>query len=185
MPILAAETSIYPDNLLDDFGQTPSNRRWWAVHTLSRQEKSLARQLLKYEIPFYLPLVPKDNLVRGRRVRSQIPLFGGYVFLFGDDTERVKSLATKRVSRILSVSDQDRLKYDLGQIRRLIATDAPLTVERRLTSGRIVRIKKGPMAGLEGIVLSRRGTTRLLVAVTFIQQGVSIELDDFLLEPID
>jgi hypothetical protein len=185
MPILAAETSIYPDNLLDDFGQTSPNRYWWAVHTLSRQEKSLARQLLGHGIPFYLPLVAKDNLIRGRRVRSWIPLFGGYVFLFGDESERVKGLATKRVSRILPVSDQNRLKYDLGQIQRLIAADAPLTVERRLTSGRSVRIKKGPMAGLEGTVLSRRATTRLLVAVTFLQQGVSVELDDFLLEPID
>ncbi|OHB80748.1 MAG: hypothetical protein A2W31_12115 [Planctomycetes bacterium RBG_16_64_10] len=185
MPILAAETSIYPANLLDDFSQVPSARRWWAVHTLSRQEKSLVRQLLGYEIPFYLPLVPKDNVIRGRRVRSQIPLFGGYVFVYGDDTERVKSLTTKRVSRILPVSNQAQLRHDLSQIQRLIATNAPLTVERRLRPGRAVRIKKGAMAGLEGIVLSRRADTRLLVAVHFLQQGVSVEIDDFLLEPID
>ena len=42
----------------------------------SRQEKSLARQLLGMEVPFYLPLIPKTTLIRGRRFTSQIPLFG-------------------------------------------------------------------------------------------------------------
>ena len=185
MPILAPETSLYPANLLDDFAQTPSERLWWAVYTLARQEKSLARDLLDHTVPFYLPLVPKDNLIRGRRVRSHIPLFTGYIFLYGDDEERVKCLTTKRVSRILPVTDGNRLVHDLGQVQKLIASDAPLTIERRLTAGRLVRIKKGAMAGLEGTVLSRKSQTRLLVAVNFLQQGVSVEIEDFLLEPID
>lgn len=185
MPILAPETSVYPANLLRDFMQTPSDRLWWAVYTMARQEKSLARDLLDREIPFYLPLVPKDNLIRGRCVRSYIPLFSGYVFLYGSEVERVKCLTTNRVSRILPVTEHVRLVHDLGQVQQLIEADAPLTVERRLTAGRLVRIKKGSMAGLEGTVLSRKSRTRLVVAVDFLQQGVSVEIDDYLLEPID
>jgi hypothetical protein len=41
------------------------------------------------------------------------------------------------------------------------------------------------LAGVEGTVLSRRGGTRLLVAVNFLQQGASVEIEDFLLEPLD
>jgi transcriptional antiterminator RfaH len=59
-----------------------------------------------------------------------------------------------------------------------------LTVERRLVSGQPVRIKVGPMKGIEGVVVSRRGQTRLLVSVAFMQQGASIEIDDFQVEPI-
>ena len=40
------------------------------------------------------------------------------------------------------------------------------------------------MAGLEGTVIHRRGKTRLLVAVKMLQQGVSLEIDDFQLEPL-
>lgn len=185
MPILAPETSLYPANLLDDFVQPPSDRLWWAVYTLARQEKSLARDLLDRAIPFFLPLVPKENLIRGRRVRSYIPLFTGYVFLYGSDDERVKCLTTNRVSRILPVTDGVQLVHDLSQVQKLIASDAPLTIERRLTAGRLVRIKKGAMAGLEGTVLSRKNQTRLVVAVNFLHQGVSVEIEDFLLEPID
>ena len=73
MPILAKEVSVYPSGLLE---QPPDgeDRRWWAVYTKSRQEKAVARQLVEHEVPFYLPLIPKDNIIRNRRVRSHIPL---------------------------------------------------------------------------------------------------------------
>ena len=86
MPILEAETSLHPANLLTELSGEDSARRWWAVYTKARQEKAFVRQLHSFDVPFYLPLVGKDNLIRGRRVRSFIPLFGGYVFLYGDES---------------------------------------------------------------------------------------------------
>lgn len=185
MPILAAETNLFPDNLLDDFLVEPSDRRWWVVYTMSRQEKALARELLRHETPFYLPVVGKAGYVRGRRVESHVPLFAGYVFLFGNEEERGLALTTNRISRILPVADQDPLGRDLRQVRDLIACGAPLTLEQRLAPGRRVRVKAGAMAGLEGTVTSRRNCHRLLVAVHFLQQGVSVAIDDFRVEPID
>jgi hypothetical protein len=185
MPILEAETSVFPENLLTELVLEPSDRRWWVVYTKARQEKAFVRQLLGFRVPFYLPLVPKDHLIRGRKVQSFIPLFGGYAFLYGDEQERVAGLTTNRVSTMIEVDDQQQLVRDLNQVCQLISANAPLTVERRLTAGRLVRIKAGPMQGLEGQVIRRRGQTRLLVAVTMLQQGVSIEIDDFLLEPLD
>ena len=183
MPVLAKETSIYPPNLLDDL-PVVEGRRWWAVYTKSRQEKSLARQLVGHEVPFYLPLIPKDNMIRNRRVRSYVPLFGGYVFLYGTDEERVTTLTTNRISRILPVEDETQLVLDLSNIHALIEKDAPLSMERRLEPGRRVRIKAGSLAGLEGVVVTRRRKCRLLVAVTYLQQGVSSEIDDCALEPL-
>ena len=66
-----------------------------------------------------------------------------------------------------------------------VLSDAPLTVERRLVPGNRVRVRHGPLAGIEGVVLTRRGNTQLLVAVNFLQQGASVEIDDYVLEPID
>ena len=184
MPILANETTIYPDQLLDGFTSSVSGRQWWVIYTKARQEKALARQLLRWKVPFYLPLVAKENLIRGRRVESHIPLFGGYVFSFASDEERVQSLTTNRISRILPVSNGDVLCDELRDVRQLIASDAPLTVERRLVPGQRVRIKAGSLLGMEGTVVTHRGKTRLVVAVSFLQQGVSIEIDNFLLEAV-
>lgn len=184
MPILAPELSLYPDDLLQTPCEASPERRWWAIYTQSRQEKALARHLLNCKVPFYLPLVAKESLIRGRRVRSHVPLFAGYVFLFGSEDERGVAFSTNRVSRILPVEDQARLHEDLRQVRWLIDADAPLTVEERLSPGQRVRVASGALAGLEGVVLSRRGRDRILVAVDFLQRGVSVAIEDFLLEPV-
>ncbi|HTN75670.1 MAG TPA: transcription termination/antitermination NusG family protein [Pirellulaceae bacterium] len=185
MPILAAEVAEYPADLFSGFQSSTEDCRWWAVYTKPRQEKSLARDLLRMELPFYLPLVKKANLIRGRQVPSLLPLFDGYLFLFGDEEDRVRALTTQRIVQVVNVGDPPRLYNDLRKIRLLIASDAPLTVERRLLPGRRVRICSGSMRGLEGTVVTRRGQTRLLVSVDFLQQGASIAMEDYCVEPID
>lgn len=190
MPIPPEQRCLFPDGLLDDpmprpqLDGAPLDRVWWVIYTKSRQEKALARDLLGYRIPFYLPQVPRDHLIRARRVRAHVPVFPGYVFLFGSPEERVGALKTDRISRILPVSNQEELHRDLRQLARLIATGAPLTVEQRLSPGRKVRIRNGPLAGFEGTIIQRRGSDRLLIAVNFVQQGVSVEINDFMVEPI-
>src|SRR5262249_29768304 len=99
MPILAPETNLFPSSLLDDFTSLQSERGWWAVRTKSRMEKSLARQLRAMEVPFYLPLIPKTTAIGRRRVKSLVPLFGGYLFVYGNDDERTQVLATNRTAQ--------------------------------------------------------------------------------------
>jgi transcription antitermination factor NusG len=175
---------IYPHDLLESEPESLA-RRWWAVYTRSRQEKVFSQQLIGHQVPHYLPLVDKISYTRGRRLISRVPLFSGYVFLFGDEQERLTSLTTNRISQIIPVTDGARLRSDLCQIFRLIACGAPMTVEQRLAPGRRVRIRQGPLAGLEGTVVERRNKARLFVAVDFLQQGASIDLEDFVLEPLD
>jgi transcription antitermination factor NusG len=182
MPILKPERSIYPDDLLDPERSDGDGRQWWAVYTKARQEKALARELLAHEVPFYLPLVARTILVRGRRVESLLPLFSGYVFLYADEDERVQSLKTNRTSQLIPVSDPHKLRRDLGQVQRLIVAKAPITVEQRLAPGTRVRVKTGPFMGVEGVVEECRGASRLIVEVSFLQQSVSVQIDELLVE---
>jgi transcription antitermination factor NusG len=184
MPILAAETSLFPENLLDDYIDDGAERRWWAIYTKSRQEKSLARQLLGMEVPFYLPLIPKTNIIRGRKLTSQIPLFGSYMFLFANEEERIQALTTERIVQLLPAPAGQEIAQDLQNIRALIAAGTPLTLESRLSVGRRVRVKSGALMGMEGVIMSRRGEDRLLVGVRFLQQGASVLIQDFQVEPI-
>jgi transcriptional antiterminator RfaH len=185
MPILKEEPSLYPETLLDAAPAEVGGRRWLALYTKARQEKALARELLKYCVPFYLPLVRKTSVLRGRKRTSWAPLFGGYVFLYASEEERVRALTTNRISRVLMVEDPDQLLFDLRQLRQLIAVGAPLTIESRFGPGQRVRVRQGAFAGLEGTVRKRRGETRLLVSINFLQQGASVEIDDFMLDPLE
>ena len=187
MPILPREPDVYPLDLLDH--PTPavdSVTKWWGLYTLSRREKELMRRLHHEEIAFCAPLILRRKRSSTGRVRqSYIPLFASYVFLFGDNEQRVRALQTNCVSSVLPISDADQLVNDLRQIRRLIESKAPFTPEARLETGERVRIRSGPMMDIEGIVIQRRGQSRLLVAVEFLQQGASVLLDDCDVEPLD
>jgi transcription antitermination factor NusG len=187
MPILPAEPDIFPEDLLDQ-GQPDddSEVRWWALYTLPRREKDLMRRLRGVGIPHYCPLVKRRTKSPGGRVRtSYLPLFSAYVFFRGNGDNRYQALQTNCISRCMVVTDAERLVADLKNIKRLIDADAPLTPESRIEPGVRVRIRSGALAGLEGTVVKRRGVERLLVAVEFLQQGASIQLEDFQVEPID
>lgn len=181
MPILPPEPTLHPKQLLEDPGAWSSTLAWWVLHTKPRQEKALARYLLSQDIPFYLPLVKKTT-VRRRHIDSRVPLLAGYLFLCGDEHQRLASLKTNRVVHVLEVAEPERLVNDLRQLQRLIESDAPLTPERRLARGDRIRVCRGPLAGLEGVVLTRRGRRRLLIAVDLLQQGASVEIEDYMLE---
>jgi hypothetical protein len=183
MPILCEETSIYPHDLLEDLGNNSSGN-WYLVYTRSRHEKLLARNLLSESMSFYLPLVSKEHFARGRRTHSYLPVFSGYLFYFGDAPMDVYKLAPACVSSVMPVANEIGLVNELRGIQILLSSGIQLTIEASLLPGDRVRVKSGCMTGLEGTVLKRKGRTRLLVAVNYLQQGVSIEIDDCMLEPI-
>jgi transcriptional antiterminator RfaH len=161
-------------------------RQWWVFYTKSRQEKALTRYLTAKHIPHYLPLYEKSSLIRGRRFTSLMPLFGNYVFLLADREERIVALESNRVARTIDVPEcrQAEFGVDLVQIQRLIESGVPLSIEARIQPGQRVRVRNGRLAGLEGMVTKRRGGSRLLIAVNYLQQGASVEIDDFSLEII-
>ncbi len=172
MPILPRETDLFPNGFLDieDVDQTAESR-WWVLYTLSRREKELMRRLIGMEVPFYCPLIARKNRSPSGRVRtSHVPLFPGYVFCWATPEQRQLALTTNCISRTLPVVDHETLVHDLRQIRRLIESDTPLSPESRIQPGALVRVKNGPMMGIEGVVLKRRNGDRLLVSVQFLQQ---------------
>ena len=95
------------------------------------------------------------------------------------------ALQSNCVSRFIQVPDGEALKRDLSQIYRLISAKAPITPEARLQPGDRVRIRSGPLAGIEGVLDRRRNSARLIVAVDFLRTGASVELSDFDVEPVE
>lgn len=187
MPILAREPDLYPEGLLQRDGLgCQADARWWVLYTLSRREKELMRRLKALEVPFYAPMIARRSRSPGGRWRTaHVPLFPGYVFIYGDQSHRYQALTSNCVSRCLDVADGKGLTTDLRQTRRLIESGVPLTPESRLQPGMSVRIRSGPLAGVVGVVLKRADKSRLLVAVRFIGEGVSILLEDYQFEKLD
>jgi hypothetical protein len=92
---------------------------------LARQEKSLGRDLLQRNVPFYLPLLPRHLSYRGRKAVSYSPLFSGILFCYANESERQICFETRRAVAIIEVADQAGLHDDLRRI------SAALTEDRR------------------------------------------------------
>lgn len=186
MPILASQPDVFPADLLDHWEPTSPDEKWWALYVLARREKRLMAQLHEAQVGYYGPLIPrKFRSPNGRKRTSYVPLFSGYVFLWGTEEDRFRALKTNCVSRSVHVVDGEELVRDLRQVQQMIRSKKPLTPEARLKPGMRVRVRSGSLENLEGVVIRRRGKDRLLVAVEFLQQGASVSIEDVQLERID
>src|SRR5262249_1016979 len=157
-------------------------RRWWVVHTRPRAEKSLARTAFEKSIPFFLPVYNRRWQKAGRSFFASLPLFPGYFFLRSDEQERETLLETRFVANCLAVIDQDRLHADLAQVFDLTTRGVTMSPEERLSPGTRIRIADGPMRGMVGKVLRGGKRPRLVVEVEFLKRGVSVEIDDWMVD---
>lgn len=158
---------------------------WWVAHTRSRHEKALAMDLLALRVSYFLPMVERTLIIRQRKFRSMMPLFPGYVFFAGDATARYRALSTSHVANVITVSDQSRLIEELAQVERALSSPAGLDPFPYLRQGTQCRIKAGPLAGVQGIVVRRGGVTRLVLQIEMLGQAVATEIEPELLEPLD
>jgi hypothetical protein len=181
MPILEAEPTMFPDGLFD-VPSADSDGLWWVMHTKPRQEKALARQLHGQRIRYYLPLNSKRTKIRGKLVSAYMPVFPSYLFLLAEREHLYQAIETRRVARHLEVVDQQQLWQELSQVHRLIQTGLPIAPELALVPGARVEMCSGPLVGLRGVIVRSASGNRFVVLVNFIQQGVSVLLEDHMLE---
>jgi transcription antitermination factor NusG len=108
----------------------------------------------------------------------QLPLFPGYVFVRVSSSERNRVLEHPSVLRLVTFGGRPAPLPD-GEIRRLRAALELATAEPfpSLLPGKRIRVKSGPLAGLEGRILRRKGRMRLAVTIDAIQRSIIFDLD--------
>ena len=184
MPILKSEVALSPPDLFD-LPDLP----WRVAYVRSRQEKELARLLLRLNVPFYLPLAEKQVRRAGRRFVSFLPLFPGYLFFRGDHgplgspAESGAARWDDRLVSVLDVPDQPQLDAELRVLWRLQQSGAAFEDFPYLAPGDAVEVIDGPFQGLRGTVLREKGKTRLVVSVSFLRQSVAAEFEREALAP--
>jgi transcription antitermination factor NusG len=186
MPILPAEPALYPDDLWHSDNPLVGNDRvWWCLHTKPRQEKAVARELRIQKIPFYLPqVVHEDRTPQGRKTRSVIPLFTSYLFLLGDERDRLSALKGNRLVRVIVVADQPTMDHDLRQIHQVLASGLAVVAEPTVPVGARVRILTGPLTGIEGTVIRRGKRDQFVAVVHFLGSGATVDLEDWQVEQL-
>lgn len=152
---------------------------WYLVYTQANREKKAAVEITRRGVESFLPVYQTTRRWSDRRVRLEMPLFPGYVFVHLPLRDRLKVLEVPGVVRLVGFGGLPAALPD-DQVETLRAgLHGPLRAEPHpyLTVGRRVRLKSGPFVGLQGILLRRKAKYRVVISIELIQRALVVDAD--------
>lgn len=160
--------------------------QWYAAYTRHQHEKAVARIMSLKGIETFLPVCNVTSHWKDRTKILQQPLFPGYVFLRADLRRRLPILEIPSVHFLVGGnSDPAAIPVEeIEAIRRALLSRFLVEPYPFLTAGDRVRIKGGPLEGLEGILVRKKKEHRLILSVEMLQKSVAVEIDGYVVERI-
>lgn len=150
---------------------------WFVAHTRPRREKKLAEYCRRQGIAATLPCYNSAHKYRGKTVVFQKPLFPGYVFLQLEARQKDSVRQNDCVANLLEVFDQETFRRQLDDILLALEVSQEVRLAPAIGEGARVRIKAGPLQGLEGWVEKRHGMTTVLLRLDFINRAAAVKID--------
>ncbi len=157
-----------------------SPAHWYAVVTRSRHEKVVAELLWQKEVECFLPLHENLSRWKDRYKKVQFPLFPGYLFVHVPIKERrLDILKVSSVVRIVGFEGKPTSipKTQVDAIKRLVFSTLPYDPCPFIKAGDGMEIIRGPLRGLRGTLLEKKGIYRFIVSIDLIQQAISCEIN--------
>lgn len=161
-------------------------RNWYAVYTVPQNEKSVVRHLDVRRIESFLPTYESiHRWNNGQRKRVVLPLFPTYLFVRIQAEERSTVLSAPGIIRIVGNSHRP-IPLPNTMIDFLRSDFCKQRVEpyRDLVVGQKVRIKAGPMQGVQGVLVRKKGSMRFVLTLQLINQHAAVEVAGEELEPV-
>jgi transcription antitermination factor NusG len=164
---------------------THETQDWWAVYTRHQHEKTVAEMLSAKDFEVFLPLYESIRRWKDRSMRLTLPLFPCYVFVRGGLNRRLQVVTTPGVHMILFHGENVAMipGVEVETIRK--AVEGPFRVEPHpfLKCGERVRVIRGSLQGVEGVLVRKKNLYRLILSVDMMAKSVAIEIDATDVEP--
>jgi transcription antitermination factor NusG len=188
------------NNIVNQNGETPASRfefptepresdlqqNWYAAYTRANHERAVTAQLAERGIESFLPQYESVRKWKDRTVCLHLPLFPGYVFVRFAIPDRLRVQQTRGLVHLLSFggSPTPIPETEVQSIREILSHGVRTLPHPFLRAGRRIRIKSGPLRGLDGILVRRKNRLRLVVSVELILKSMSVEVDEADLEAL-
>lgn len=176
MGALATTTADVPVGPLPE----PSGAHWYALYTAPRHEKLVADQISRQGIACFLPLYRSVRRWKDRRKELALVLFPGYVFVRMQLQNRLRVLQLSGAVRLVAFNGQPAPLPDeeIENLRNHLSRSGSIEPHPYVSIGRRVRVRSGPLKGLEGIILRTKDRCRIVVSIHLIMRSVAVEVDD-------
>lgn len=167
-----AETEVYP---------------WFALRVRSNYERVAAMHLRDRCIEEFLPSYKAERQWSDRKKQIDQYLFPGYVFCRLNPDDRMPALTIPGVVGLvgfgkgpLAIPDNE-----IENVRRMVGSGLLVGPWPFLAVGQTVVIERGPLTGVEGMLMEVKKAYRLVVSVHLLQRSVSVEVDRSWLRPVN
>ncbi len=159
---------------------------WYAVSVRPRHEKLVTRHLEHQGVNYFLPAYRSVRHWKDRRKELEMALFPGYVFVNLNLRDRGGVLRAPGVVQFVTFQGRPAVVPD-SEIRALesgLHAGLRLQPHPYLRQGARVRVKRGPLTGVEGIMVRRKERFRLVLSIDLIMRSVMFEVDEADVEPL-
>ena len=162
-------------------------KQWYAVRLRPRAEKMVALHLRDKGYEEYLPLYRSRRRWSDRMKEVELPLFPGYIFCKFDVTNRLPILV---IPGVISITGCGKIplpipEHEITAVQRIVTSTMPYGPWASMHVGQAVRVRSGPLEGLEGQILELRNAYHLVISVTMLSRSVSVLIDRSDLIPIN
>lgn len=158
---------------------------WWAIYTKHQHEKVVAEILSTKGFETFLPLYESVRRWKDRKKVLSLPVFPGYVFVRGGLGRRLHVLTTPGIHTILYNGEKIAIIPDeeIDAVRRAVSSQARVEPHPFLRCGETVRVIRGSLEGVHGVLVRKKSLYRLVLSVEMLAQSVAVEIDAGDVEP--
>jgi transcription antitermination factor NusG len=159
--------------------QNNSVSSWYAVYTRHQHEKTVAQILTVKGFETFLPLCQVPRRWQDRVKLLSLPLFPCYVFLKGGLERRLDIVTIPGIHAfVLSAGRPASVSaVEIDAIRRGLESGAYVEPHPFLKTGEWVRVKSGPLEGIQGILVRKKTLYRLVLSVEMLGKAAAVEVD--------
>jgi transcription antitermination factor NusG len=152
---------------------------WFGIRTRSNQEKMAASGLESKGFEHYLPTYRSRRRWSDRIVESDQPLFSGYVFCRFNPQQRLPIVTTPGVVSIIGFGKEPAPIADseIEAVQTVLRSGLAAEPCPFLREGQRVRVKRGALEGVEGILLRKKSEWRMIVSISMLQRSLAVEID--------
>lgn len=166
--------------------KAPQTLPWYAVYTKHQHEKAASELLSGRGFEVFLPLYRAEHRWKDRTKVVSLPVFPSYLFVRADFERKLEVLQTPGVFWLVESGGRpcEVPNSEIEAVRKITRSATKAEPHPYLKCGDYVRVRKGALAGIAGVLVRVKNRYRVVVSLDLLHKAIAAEVDYSMVEPI-
>ncbi|MBK7105478.1 MAG: UpxY family transcription antiterminator [Ignavibacteriae bacterium] len=159
--------------------EVTENKKWYALYTKPRHEFKASSQLTACGVEHFLATVTKIKQWSDRKKKVTEPLFSGYIFVRGNEKDRLIALEQQSIVRTIFFEGKPAIvpNWQIENLQKMLERGTDISLTENLAIGSRVKIISGPFKDVEGIVYENANQDKILaITIDLLRRTVIVKI---------